>query len=289
MPVQLESSIVRDDFLSPYKVLVLTYEGQKPPSPAVHAAITKWVRAGGALVFVDRDRDPYNAVREWWNEGGNNYATPRQHLMEQLGLDKDFVGTQQVGKGLVTRAALSPAALSHQEDGGEVLRALVKSASQSIGLPWRESNALVLSRGPFVVASGLDESVEGAPAQTVNGHFIDLFDANLPLVTRVELQPRRRAYLFNLDATTPTPQVVAAACRVQNEKASVNSLSFLSSGVADTNAVVLALVPKMPKSVTVGGKALAANQMDADKLGRNQILRLRFPNMVDAQMVEIKW
>ena len=289
VPVQLESSIVKDDFLSPYKVLILTYEGQKPPSPAIHAALAKWVRAGGALVFVDRDGDPYNKVREWWNEGGNTYATPRQHLMEQLGLDVDFVGGQKVGQGYVLRAAMSPAALTFEKDGGETIRGLTKQAAAQIGLPWRESNALVLSRGPFVVASGLDESVEGAPAQTVNGHFIDLFDANLPLVTRVELQPRRRAYLFNLDATPSAPQVVAAACRVQNEKATPNSLSFLSSGVADTNAVVRALVPQVPKSVTVGGKALAANQMDADKLGNNQVLRLRFPNSVEAQMVEIKW
>ena len=289
VPVQLESSIVRDDFLSPYKVLVLTYEGQKPPSPAIHAALAKWVRAGGALVFIDRDGDPYNKVREWWNQGGSNYATPRQHLMEQLGLDKDFVGGQKVGKGYVLRAELSPAALTFQTDGGETIRNLTKQAAQQIGLPWRESNALVLSRGPFVIASGLDESVEGAPAQTVNGHFIDLFDADLPMVTRVELQPRRRAYLFNLDATSQTPQVVAAACRVQNEKAMANSLSFQASGVAATNAVVRALVPQMPKSVTVGGKALAASQMDADALGKNQVLRLRFPNAVDAQMVEIKW
>ena len=285
VPVQLESSIVKADFLSPYKVLVLTYEGQKPPSPAIHEALAKWVRAGGALVIMDRDGDPYNKVREWWNQNGNNYATPRQHLMEVLGLDKDFVGMQKVGKGSVTREMVSPAALSHDENGGETVRAAVHKAADSIGLAWRESNALVLSRGPFVVASGLDESVPGATVQTVNGRFVDLFDANLPVLNKIELTPRKRAYLFNLDAVDAAPQVVAAACRVQDEVATKNSLSFRASGVAQTNAVVRAIVPKIPASVTVGGRPVPAADMDMD----GGILRLRFPNMVDAMPVEIKW
>ena len=285
VPVQMESSLVRDDFLNPYKVLLLTYEGQKPPVPEIHAALAKWVRNGGALVIMDNDSDPYNAVREWWNEGGNNYATPRQHLMETLGLNKDFVGGQKVGQGFVIREAVSPAALSYQKNGDEVLRAATQRAAAAIGLPWRESNALVLSRGPFVVAAGLDESVPGAPTQTVNGRFVDLFDADLPVVSRIELTPSKRAYLFNLGAVSDQPQIVAAACRVQDEIATPNSLSFQASGVAQTKAVVRVIVPKTPISVAVGGQKLPAANIDM----QGGILRLRFPNSIDATPVEIKW
>ena len=56
-PVQIESATV-PGFLDRYKLLLLTYEGQKPPTPQFHDALAKWVRAGGALVVVDNDRDP---------------------------------------------------------------------------------------------------------------------------------------------------------------------------------------------------------------------------------------
>ena len=205
--------------------------------------------------------------------------------METLGLDKDFVGGQKVGKGYVIRENVSPAALTYQKDGDEVVRAATQKAAAAIGLPWHESNALVLSRGPFVVAAGLDESVPDAKTQTVNGRFVDLFDPDLPVVTQIELTPSKRAYLFNLSAVSDKPQIVAAACRVQDEIATKNSLSFKASGVAKTNAVVRVIVPNLPKSVTVGGQALPANQMDM----QGGILRLRFPNVIDATPVVVKW
>ena len=77
--VQIESA-TQPGFLDRYKLLLLTYEGQKPPTPEFHDALAEWVRKGGALVVIDDDRDPYNAVREWWNVAPLAYATPRQHL-----------------------------------------------------------------------------------------------------------------------------------------------------------------------------------------------------------------
>src|SRR5207244_8598371 len=80
-PVQIESAN-SPRFLDRYRLLLLTYEGQKPPNPEFHDALAAWVRAGGALVVVDDDRDPYCAVREWWNTPPRAYQTPRQHLCE---------------------------------------------------------------------------------------------------------------------------------------------------------------------------------------------------------------
>ncbi|MHB1767751.1 MAG: hypothetical protein ACYCUV_07850, partial [Phycisphaerae bacterium] len=64
--VQIEYAVAAG-FLDRYRVLVLTYEGQKPPTPTFHDALAAWVKRGGALVVIDDDNDPYNAVREWWN------------------------------------------------------------------------------------------------------------------------------------------------------------------------------------------------------------------------------
>ncbi len=109
-PVQIESSGA-PGFLSRYRLLLLTYEGQKPPTPAFHAALAAWVRAGGALVVVDNDNDPYNAVREWWNTAPNAFATPRQHLFAQLGIRRRRirpVPRRQGRRSLGARFARSP-------------------------------------------------------------------------------------------------------------------------------------------------------------------------------------
>ncbi|MGC3958162.1 MAG: hypothetical protein QM813_09550 [Verrucomicrobiota bacterium] len=54
-----------------------------------------------------RDADPYLKVREWWNSERRNYATPREHLFEKLGLKASVVanGLQSVGKGGLISAA----------------------------------------------------------------------------------------------------------------------------------------------------------------------------------------
>jgi hypothetical protein len=95
-PVQIETAK-----LDRYRVLLLTYEGQKPPEPKFHEKLTDWVKAGGALVVVDDDKDPFNAVAEWWNTGALHLATPRHHLFDLLGLAHDATDEQRVGKGTV--------------------------------------------------------------------------------------------------------------------------------------------------------------------------------------------
>src|SRR5690606_26309220 len=51
-PVQLENSL-QPGALDPYRVLLLSYEGQKPLKPEYHDALAAWVQNGGALIFVD--------------------------------------------------------------------------------------------------------------------------------------------------------------------------------------------------------------------------------------------
>ncbi len=102
-PVQIESAS-KPGFLSRYRILLLTYEGQKPPAAEFHVALASWVRNGGALLVVDNDRDPYNRVREWWNRVPLHYRTPREHLFEQLGLKGKETGLHRVGTGFVVWA-----------------------------------------------------------------------------------------------------------------------------------------------------------------------------------------
>src|ERR1700677_374415 len=84
-PVQLEN-VTLPHYLDDFHILLLSYDGQKPLSPEVHAPLAEWVKGGGVLVFCDKDADPYLKVRDWWNSDGKHYKTPREHLFELLGL-----------------------------------------------------------------------------------------------------------------------------------------------------------------------------------------------------------
>ena len=282
-PVQIEN-IAQPDYLKRYRVLLLTYEGQKPPSPEFHHALAEWVHQGGALVVVDDDSDPYCAVREWWNTAPLAYKTPRQHLFETLALAPDATGLHPVGKGVVLRAALSPSALSHRADGGETLRALLRQAASAVALQWSETNALVLRRGAYVIGAGLDESAPGARPVTLRGRFVDLFDPALPISHAVALTAGRRVLLLDLDAANrPEPRVLAAAFRVRDERVEGDRLRFLAEGIGETNAVARIAVGSAPERILVNGQPFQGDYDDD-----SHTVLLRFPNSVTPVPVEIR-
>ncbi len=284
-PVQIESA-TSPQFLDRYRLLLLTYEGQKPPSPAFHDALAKWVRAGGALLIVDDARDPYCAVGEWWNTPPFSYRTPRQHLFEALGLPKDATGLHRVDRGVILRQPLSPASLTYNKEGADSIRRLAKEAAAAVGLEWQESNALVLRRGPYVVAAGLDESLPSAKSFELHGHFIDLFDASLPVRTDLALSPGKRALLFDLDAVkSSNPKVLAAACKVSKERFASSTLSFSTEGIADTQAVVRMLAPHKPSRIMINGQLVPTE----DYTSAGSTLQLRFPNSVSGVPVDVEF
>jgi hypothetical protein len=283
-PVQIESS-GSPRFLGRYQLLLLTYEGQKPPRPEFHANLAKWVRDGGALVVVDDDRDPYNDAREWWNTAPYAFRTPRQHLFEALGIARDATGLHKAGRGVVLRLALSPAALTYKEDGAATVRNAVHEAAAAVKLPWKESNSLVLRRGPYVIADGLDESIPGAPPYIIRGRYLNLFDPELGILNDVAVEAGTRRLLLDLNATRPGEfRVLAGACRIKEEKVEGGTLRFLADGIAETDAVVRIAAPAAPAAVLLGGRAADPSQYEYAA----GTLRLRFANSPDPVAVEIR-
>ncbi len=283
-PVQIETA-GKPGFLNRYKVLLLTYEGQKPPKAEFHAVLAQWVKNGGALVVVDDDKDAFNAVKEWWNTGAMSYQTPREHLFESLGIAKDSTGLVRVEKGTVLREQASPAKLTYDKDGADRVRAMVKQAAESIRLAWSESGALVLRRGPYVVAAGLDETGPLEGPIVLKGRFVNLFSGDLSLTNDVRVSPGQRVLLLDLDAfPRETEGVVAAACRVRDQKLAADTISFRADGIAESNAVVRVLLSKKPAAIHLGEESLPADAWDyADGL-----LRIRFENRADSVAVEIR-
>ncbi len=283
-PVQIESANSAG-FLDRYKLLMLTYEGQKPPKPEFHSALAKWVHAGGALVVVDDDGDPYNAVREWWNTAPRSYRTPRQHLFEALGIPPDAIGVHHVGRGVVVREALSPAALTYRADGAETVRRAVRQAAAGVKLAWKETDSLVLRRGPYLVAAGFDESSPEIQPYVLRGRYLNLFDPELAVLTDVTIAPRSRMLLFDLNrGKTAGMKVLAAAFRVRDENVVGRVLQFRADGIGDTTGIAQIAVPAAPVEVLVAGQALHPSNYDFS----GGLLRVRFPNSVEPVQVEVR-
>ena len=203
--------ITRPGYLDEVRVLVLSWEGQKPLSSDVHASIAAWVRGGGALVLFGTG-DAYDGVREWWNESGMNYARPREHLCELLGLGRDpEAGEHACGGGFVVVDPASPAALACDPSGADIVMDRVRAAFRRIRLSCHEENALVLRHGPYLVAAGTEEAPAGTPV-VLRGAFVDdLFDSRLAIRRNPVIAPGSRWLLYDLARCPDHPWVIAAA------------------------------------------------------------------------------
>ena len=278
-PVQLEN-LTRPGYLDATKILLLSYSGMKPLSPDVHAPLARWVRSGGTLLVVDDDQDPYHQAREWWNTGDLKYRTPREHLFDLLDLDPkqaDPLGPgapQKAGLGAVVWSRRNPAALTANAEGDAFVAGLVRDACQRAGVKWRETNYLLLRRGPYVVASGLDESIESEPRR-IEGRFINLFDPELRVRDSVQLTPSGRFFLLDLDRKRPRgAEVLASACKALPVASGKEKSAWLVEGVAGTPAIVLASLQRKPARVLLEGKVLESwEYSDPDRL-----LWVRFAN-----------
>ncbi len=238
-PVQLENVAI-SHYLDGFRILLLSYDGQKPLSPEVHAPLVDWVKRGGVLIFCDQDADPYLKVHEWWNSDGKNYTTPREHLFELLGLDKSVAAEQfnRVGKGGLIWLCQRPVEFSASAQGAERVVAAAELAARKIGLKWRETNYLLLRRGQYLIAAGLDESIEGKP-RLLHGRFVNLFDSELRVQSDISIAPGSRWFLLDLDAArNGRPHLLASACKAspKAQKDGGRHAGNYASGIQQTSA-----------------------------------------------------
>jgi hypothetical protein len=275
-PVQLEN-VTLPGYLKDTRVLLLSYHGQKPLEPEVNASIAAWVKDGGVLVVIDDDSDPYQRVTDWWNSNGLSYTTPREHLFEQLGLARNPAAGQSewtVGKGKVKWLREDPARLANTPAGDALVADTVKQAARWAKLKWRETNYLLLERGPYVIAAGLDESISAEP-KSLKGRFVNLFDPELRVRESVSIEPGQRYFLRNLRATkVGEPRVLASACKTLETGRDKKSVSYAVEGVARTPAVVLVQAKAKPQTVLLDGQPVA----DFEHSTKENLLWIRFEN-----------
>jgi len=286
-PVQLENASIKG-FLKPYKILLMTYEGMKPMEREYSAAIADWVKQGGVLVFVDDDSDPFNTIKAWWNEGSNACVNPREALFEQMGMAKNAKpGAHKVGKGWLIYDQSSPAKLTYQANGANHVRVLIHMACEKAHLPYHTTNYVILRRGPYVIASGLDQSLPQSP-YILHGHFIDLFDANLPILSSVALNPGKRFLLLDLDYhKSDSPEILAAACKTLGARRLPNGgFRFYAEGPDNITATIRMRFDREPQKVQLDGKDIPVEDWKWDK--DSKTLWMRFPNSADGHWITIR-
>ena len=264
------------------RVLLMTYHNMKPLDPEAHQHIADWVGQGGSLIYCGRDDDPFQSVPEWWNTNGNRFSAPSQHLFALMGMDEQVAeGQYSFGKGHVYVLRHNPQEFVLTAGADSLLLQTLESAYG----PYEQKNSFVLQRGPYLMASVVDESPVSSEPLLLKGRFIDLFDPSLPLLSEKEVQPGEQAFLYDLDkvADNTLPQVLASASRQYDEEFTSNSFSFVSKSPVDTENAMRILLPQAPKLVQVS----VASQSSWDE--ESQTILLRFENAPDGVEVRLLW
>ena len=148
----------------------------------------------------------------------------------------------------------------------------------------RIKRRLVIRRGPYIIASGLDSPLAEAPPVTLHGPFLSLFQPGLPELSDYSVHPGSRALLVDLNAAAKVG-IVAAACRVRDEKVSSNSIKFNTDGIDESNGIICLKVPSPPRSITMDNAAIPADAYEF----QNGLLRLRIANSPDVRHVSVVW
>ncbi|WP_211746112.1 hypothetical protein [Paenibacillus sp. Marseille-Q4541] len=246
-PVQLDNVRRFPRYLDPYRVLVLSYEFMKPEHPDLHFALAQWVQDGGVLVYVGDDNDPYHHIRAWWNEdllNENNhevYRSPREHLFEQLGLEGKLPGMYGSGKGMVSWLSMDPVECAATKEGADRLRESVKKTIEALhgaDFHWKTKHYFKIKRGPYIIASVLEESITNAPL-VITGPVIDLFDSNLSIMSEVSLNIGEQTLLYDIEAGRPAKgevSLISASSRVEELSYSDTGFSFKARGPSNLTA-----------------------------------------------------
>jgi hypothetical protein len=107
-----------------------------------------------------------------------------------------------------------------------------------------------LRRGPYIVASGMDE-VDHLRPEILPGNFINLFDAKHTVLADPVIRADSRWLLYDLAHCPDHPGVIVAAGRLREECFDKQTLAFVVESMAKTTTVIRARIPAKPNRITL--------------------------------------
>ena len=276
------------------KVLIMSYSNMKPMKAEFHNNIAHWVKSGGVLVYCSEDNDAYQSVMEWWNTNGNSYKAPSMHLFELLGMNPTPpTGEYTCGKGKVYVIRENPKNFILKPNNDESYFSVVQKACQTAPNSGKliTKNNLYLERGPYIIASVMDESVSSEPLQ-LSGVFIDLFNPELPVLKAKTINTGEQAFLYDVSKikNKKNPRVLCGASRIYNEVVKAGFYSFIAKSPLNTTNVSRVFLPQKPKNVVVKdslGKVLSDSENRWDEFSHTCLVQ--FENNPDGVTVAINW
>jgi hypothetical protein len=271
----------------------MSYANMKPQSEKVNEQLAAWVKQGGVFIYYGRDNDPFQKVKEWWNTNGKNYTAPAEHLFQLMYINLAENNKRYgYGKGKIFIEREDPKELVLTPGSDSSFLMLIKKAYEKEARAGRlqTKNYFYLERGPYDIASVMDESVSGNPLY-IKGPVIDLFDPLLPVLKEKTIHPGQQCLLYDLNRIKEKkiPKVLCAASRLYDEKREKLTYSFITKSPSDTHNAMRILLPAKPVSIAVKdieGKPVE-NTNDWDELSHTCLLQ--FLNSSDGVKVEIKW
>jgi len=279
--------------LKDIKILIMSYSNMKPMDKASHDHLAEWVKKGGVLVYCGRDEDAFQSVQEWWNTGGNTFKAPSEHLFIKLGLKQPFAAgeyTYGAGKVCIVRNDPKEFVLKESSDGEYISTIKKLYEAQGGAKPLEFKNYFTLTRGPYELVSVVDENADKSP-YNLKGTFIDLFDPEIPVLNEKQVKPGEQAFLYNIGSVKnpQTPQVLAAAARVYNEKTTKNTYSFTAKSPMNTTNVMRILLPAKAAVIKVTDAAGAELQAKTSWDETSKTCFLSFDNNPDGVYVQLSW
>ncbi len=159
------------------RVLLMSYSNMKPLSPEAHIHLAEWVKNGGFIVYSGRDDDPYQSVREWWNQGEMHYDAPSEHLFSLMGIpQKAEAGEYRYGKGKVCVLRNDPKEYVLKQGGDKHFVETVEKAYGEAAGRLQQKNSFYLERGPYTLVAVLDENMVSDDPCTLKGAYFALTD-----------------------------------------------------------------------------------------------------------------
>ncbi len=253
-PVQAENIAAHGSCLDKYRILILSYQFMKPESSRIHFALMEWIMRGGVLIVAGDRADTFNGISAWWNQNGNSFSCPDEHLMKILGLSRkaDGIfarnkkasqvlrslpeGIFPVKKGVVAVFGENPQYCINEKAYADFFCKTVISAASKAKIPVSASSTFALGRGPYKILSMPKET--GKTSVPINGLFVDLLSPELDVESFIVAESGARLFLYDLEEKKDCkPEIIAISANILDYTEDENGISFSAAAPEGVDCV----------------------------------------------------